>query len=116
MIDRIRARDDEYVGYGSPPKEKRFKPGNREHLKRRKKEETDLPSIARSFLEAQIPYRDGGKLKQAPRIDVYLERIQTAALRGHLGAIAQLIDLWENTKLASFKKKLIYLEPGDEKY
>ena len=116
MIDRIRVRDDEYVGYGSPPKATRFKVGNREHLKRRKKHKTDLPSIARNFLEAQIPYRNGGKRKRAPRIDVYLKKIQSDALHGHLGAIAELIDLWENTKIVRFKKQIVELSPTEAKY
>jgi hypothetical protein len=107
---------DEYVGFGSPPRHSRFKIGNREHLKRQKKEWGDLASVVRSFLETPITYRDGHRLKRAPRIDVTLKRLQSAALKGDLGAIAQLMDLRENSKLAVLRKLIVYMTEEEFKF
>lgn len=92
--------EDDYVGYGSPPKATRFKVGNCEHLKRRKRKPPQLADVARSFLEESITYRTGRKLKRGRRIDVHLKKIQAAALKGDLSAISVLMDMHE--KSASF--------------
>jgi hypothetical protein len=107
---------DEYVGFGSPPKHSRFKIGNREHLKRRKKQKFDFVSIAQSVLETTITYREGHKLKRARRIDVSLKRLQSAALMGDLAAIAQLMDLRENSRLAALQKLIIYVSEEESKW
>jgi hypothetical protein len=107
---------DEYVGYGSPPRHSRFKIGNREHLKRRKKQKGDLASVVQDFLETPTMYRDGRKLKRAPRIDVTLKKLQAAALKGDLGAIAQLMDLRENSKLAVLRKLIVYMTEEESKF
>jgi hypothetical protein len=106
---------DEYVGYGSPPKRSRFKIGNREHLKR-KKRQVDLASVVQSFLEAPICYRDGNKPKRAPRINVWLKKLQSAALQGDLEAIAQLMDLRENSKIANLRKLIVYMTESQSKW
>jgi hypothetical protein len=108
--------DREYVGYGSPPKRSRFKRGNLEHLKRRKKRKVDFARIAQDVLGEQIPYRDGYQLKRAPRINVHLKKLQSAALQGDLVAIIQLIDMRENSKLSALKKQIIYITENEAKY
>jgi hypothetical protein len=106
----------ECVGYGSPPRHSRFKIGNREHLKREKKQKGDLSGVVRDFLETPITYRDGHKLKRAPRIDVTLKQLQAGALKGDLGAIAQLLDLRENSKLAVLRKLIVYMTETESKF
>jgi hypothetical protein len=101
--------NNEYVGYGSPPKHSRFKKGNLEHLKRRKKGNDEVARIAQTFLEEPISYRDGHRVKRAPRIFVHLKRLQRLALQGDLVASAQLMDMRENLTLASLKKTIIYI-------
>jgi hypothetical protein len=106
---------DEYVGYGSPPKRSRFKIGNREHLKR-KKRQSDLAGVVRSFLETPIVYRDGNKSKRARRIYVWLKRLQSTALKGDLAAIAQLMDLRENSKIANLRRLIVYMTETESKF
>ncbi|MGC1444401.1 MAG: hypothetical protein WA837_02960 [Xanthobacteraceae bacterium] len=107
---------DEYVGYASPPKRSQFKIGNREHLKRKRKQKGDLAGVVQSFLETLITYRDGNKLKRAPRIDVWLKKLQSEALMGDLGAIAQLMNLRENSKLLVLRKLIVYMTEAESKF
>lgn len=116
MSNGISDPDDEYVGYGSPPKKSQFKVGNREYLKRRKKQKDDnLATIAQNFLEQPITYRDGHKLKRARPIDAYLKKLESRALKGDLEAIAQLMYIRENPKsFAALKKIILYITEDDE--
>jgi Family of unknown function (DUF5681) len=107
---------DERIGYKLPPKHSRFKIGNREHLKRRKKLKNDFTRTAQNFLEEKISYRDGHKQKRAHRIDVLLKKIGSAALKGDLGAAAALMDLRENPKLTTLKKSILYLTKNETLY
>jgi hypothetical protein len=107
---------DEYVGFKSPPKHSRFKMGNREHLKRRKRQMGDFASDAQSVLETRTSYRDGHKLKRGRRIDVSLKRLKSAALKGDLEAIAQLMDLRQNSKLSVLEKPIMYITEQESRY
>ena len=113
----MRKRDSsarEYVGYGVPPQHSKFKIGNREYLKRRKKTKSDIADDVRSFLEETIDYRENRKAKRGRRIDVQLLKIKTAALNGDLGAAESLIDMRENPgKFAEFTKTILVVEELD---
>jgi hypothetical protein len=103
-----------YVGYGAPPQHSRFKVGNREHLKRRKKTKPDIADDVRSFLKETIGYQENRKPKRGRRIDVQLLKIKTAALNGDLSAAESLIDMRENPgKFAKFTKKILVLHEED---
>jgi hypothetical protein len=101
----------EYVGYGAPPKRSRFKLGNQEYLKRRKKIEPDIVDDIEAFLTEIIPYREGRKAKRGRRIDVQLLKITAAALKGDLGAAESLIDMRENPgKFAKFNQTILVFD------
>ena len=98
---------DEPIGYGSPPKATQFKIGNREHLKRRKRNKSEMANIAREFVEATVSYRDGRILKRGRRIDVHLKKVEAAALKGDLSAIATLLDMHENAGQFAYLEKIL---------
>jgi hypothetical protein len=103
-----------YVGYGVPPEHSRFKAGNREYLKRRKRQKTDFVNDVRAFLSETVGYRDGRKARRGRRIDVQLLKLSTAALRGDLSAAEALIDMRENPgKFAKFTKTILVLDEMD---
>jgi hypothetical protein len=82
------------VGYKKPPKHTRFKVGNREHLKRRKKGDRLVEGkILRQVLQTRVDYWDGGKLKRGTRLEVQIKSIGTAALKGDVGAADQLLKM-----------------------
>jgi hypothetical protein len=114
MTDNQSPPEEEYIGYRAPPKATRFKPGNHEHLKRRKKQQADLATILRDFLEEMIPYRDGHKSKRGRRIDVYLKWVESKALKGDLMAINELMDMRENLfDFAALERKFIHADEND---
>ena len=107
-------RNKGYVGYGVPPEHSKFKPGNREHLKRRKKTKPDIAADVQAFLVETIAYRAGRKMRRGRRIDVQLLKIKTAALTGDLGAAESLIDMRENPgQFKRLTKHMIVLEEVD---
>src|SRR5688572_2387709 len=104
----------EYVGYGVPPKHSRFKVGNREYLKRRKKTKSNVGEEVRAFLVEKVGYRQGRKAKRGRRIDIYLLKNKTAALKGDLAAAASLIEMRENpANLAVLDRTILILDEVD---
>ncbi len=104
----------EYVGYCVPPNHSKFKTGNFEHLKRRKKASPNIANDIREFLTETIPYREGRNVKYGRRIDVQLLKLKTAALKGDLRAIELLIDMRENPgKFAKFTKTILVFDEVD---
>jgi hypothetical protein len=99
----MKKTDPGYVGYKAPPKKSRFKKGNTEHLKRKKHRKPDLASIAERFVEDIVRYRNGAKIKKGRRVDIYLKKMESLALKGDLQAIAALLDMRED-KLQNFVK------------
>lgn len=103
-----------YVGYGVPPEHSKFKVGNREHLKRRKKTKSDIAADVQAFLVETIAYRAGRKMRRGRRIDVQLLKIKTAALTGDLGAAELLIDMRENPgQFKRFTQHMFVLDEMD---
>ena len=79
------------VGYGKPPHETKFKLGNKEHLKRRKKDKDGFGKSLRTVLTDMVEVRDGRKIKKARRIDVQIERMSVDASNGDIGAADSLL-------------------------
>jgi hypothetical protein len=82
---------DYKVGYKKPPLDTRFKPGNRYGCFKRKRL-SDAETLER-VLNASIKYRQGNKLKCAPRIEVLIRRFGSAALKGDVEAARQLFRM-----------------------
>lgn len=88
----MKPKKSDTVGYGKPPVETRFKPGNVEHLKRRKKDQDEFGKSLRALLAEKVPYNEGRKTKTARRIDLQIERISVDASNGDIGAADLLLS------------------------
>jgi hypothetical protein len=85
---------DYEVGYKKPPRHSQFKPGNRCNPKGRgkRKVETEAETLKR-VLNFPAEFRHGGKSKRAPRIELMIRRLGSAALKGDVGAAAMLLKI-----------------------
>jgi hypothetical protein len=92
----MQQQKDYPVGYGKPPLKTRFKPGNREHLKRRKKDKDEFGKSLRALLAETVQYKDGRKTKRARRIDLQIERISVDASNGDIGAADLLLTTYQS--------------------
>ena len=76
---------NEDVGYGKPPKDKRFKPGVSGNPKGRpKRAPAALADIVGKVLNAPIEYRDQGQIKTASRLEVSLKLLVDRAVKGSI--------------------------------
>ena len=85
---------DYEVGYKKPPRHSQFKAGNRNNPKGRGKRKipTEL-EIIRNLLNFPVEFRERGKSKRAPRIEITIKRFGAAALKGDPGAAAMLLEM-----------------------
>ena len=88
------------VGYKKPPWHSQFKAGNRANPKGRgaRKVSTEA-DILKDVMNFPVKFRQFGKAKRAPRIELVIKRFGTAALQGDVSAAAMLL-----TMHAHFKK------------
>lgn len=83
------------IGYGKPPKTTQFKRGQSGNPKGKKKGARTLNTIAREVLTEQVKVRrPDGKVRSLPRIEVVLQKIIEAALKGSPKALEQLLKLY----------------------
>ncbi len=82
------------VGYKKPPRDWQFKPGNRCNPKGRgkRKVETEAETLKR-VLNFPAAFRHGGKSKRAPRIELMIRSLGSAALKGDVSAAAMLLKI-----------------------
>jgi len=85
------------VGYHKPPRHSQFKPGNRANPhgrgKRKLRREAE---IVNEVMTALVEYREGGKLKRAPRIELMIKCYGAKALKGDVAAAEALLKIREN--------------------
>jgi hypothetical protein len=82
------------VGYKKPPRESQFKPGNRCNPKGRgKRKFATEAEILKRVLNFPVEFRHRGKAKRAPRIEVMIRSLGSAALKGDAGAAAMLLKI-----------------------
>ena len=87
---------DYEIGYKKPPRHSQFKPGNRAnpHGRGKRKLRTEA-EIFNDVMDHVAEYRQDGKEKRAPRIELLIKRYGTAALKGDVSAAANLLKLRE---------------------
>src|SRR6185369_6260100 len=82
------------VGYKKPPRHSQFKPGNRCSPKGRGKRKFETEAeILKRVLNFPVEFRHRGKLKRAPRMEVLIRSLGSAALKGDVGAAAMLLKI-----------------------
>lgn len=108
---------DPSVGYCRPPVKYRFQKGNKQHLKRKKREFPDGASILLDVLATPERVKRRGRLIYQPRMQTIIDNIVAAAVKGDVAAAQQLINLHENTvDLADMAPlTIVFEEPGDDR-
>jgi Family of unknown function (DUF5681) len=90
---------DYEVGYKKPPLDSRFKAGNRANPRGRgRRKKLTEAEILKNVMNSPVEFRERGKLKRAPRIELVVRRHAAAALKGDAGAAAMLLELRKHFK------------------
>jgi Family of unknown function (DUF5681) len=93
--DQERKMANYEVGYKKPPQHSQFKPGNRAnpHGRRGKAGQRRESDIVYDIMQGRVDFREGGKSKRAPRIEVMIKSYGEAALRGDVRAAEALLKI-----------------------
>ena len=85
---------DYEISYKKPPRHSQFKKGICANPKgRRKRKNRRENASMKKALNLPIDYRESGKSKRAPRIELIIKSFATQALKGDVGAAAILLDI-----------------------
>jgi Family of unknown function (DUF5681) len=85
---------DYEVGYKKPPRHSQFKPGNRANPHGRgKRQRRTEAAIVNEIMSQSVSFREGGKSKRAPRIELLIKYYGAAALKGDVGAAEALLKI-----------------------
>jgi len=90
---------DYEVGYKKPPRHSQFKPGNRAnpHGRGKRKRRTEAEFV-HEIMTQPVSFSEGGKTKQAPRIELLIKSYGAAALNGDVSAAEALLKIREDFK------------------
>ncbi len=80
------------TGYGNPPIESQFKPGQSGNPRGRPKGILNFATDLKRTLEAPITLKDGGKTKRVSTQKAVLLRMREKALKGDARALDRLLD------------------------
>ena len=87
------------IGYGKPPKSRRFKPGVSGNPKGRpKRKPAPLAEIINNIVDDPIEYRERGRTKFAPMRELSLKMVVDRALGGDLEAAELAIKIRERAE------------------
>jgi hypothetical protein len=86
-------RGDYQVGYGRPPVEHQFKPGNRANPKGRGKKTRNRKVVVREVLFEPVKVNEGGVEKHMPALEVVLKKMLAQALKGDHRSALTIIGL-----------------------
>jgi hypothetical protein len=83
------------VGYGKPPKEHRFEPGQSGNRKGRPKGTKNTGTLLRELLDRKIEVRSGGAPRKISVREAILTRFAEAALKGDTKSAAFLFQRYD---------------------
>lgn len=92
-MDKTDDNDDYEVGYGKPPKQTQFKPGQSGNRKGRPKGARGLKTVIMEDAATRIPVLEAGKKRKKPKLDVLVQSTFSRAMKGDARAAAQYFDL-----------------------
>jgi hypothetical protein len=81
------------VGYGKPPVEHRFKPGNKANPRGRGKGARNRKVVIREVLCEPVTVREGAETRQMPLLEAVIKKMASKALTGDNKAAATLIGI-----------------------
>ena len=113
---------DYEVGYGKPPKRSRFKKGVCPNPRGRGVRPPPEPEqIISKVLYARAEFRENGRTKKAPRLEIEIRKLGAAAVRGDIESAAKLLKMYSHAKAQGDTAPLIIVvtgglpKPGDDK-
>jgi hypothetical protein len=83
------------TGYGKPPKEHRFKPGQSGNQKGRPKGAKSTATLLRQILDRKIEVRTGGRPRKISLREVMRSRFTESALKGDTKSAAFLLQRYD---------------------
>lgn len=81
------------VGYGRPPKDTRFKPGQSGNLKGRPKGTLNLATVLARTLRARVVVNENGRRKTITKLEAAIQQLTNKAASGELKALQLLAGL-----------------------
>lgn len=110
-------RDDDAVGYGKPPKQHRFKPGQSGNPKGRPKQSRNRLAILAEELRTTVPVTENGGRKMMPKGNIIMRQLVNQASKGNRRAIQLLFISWgiideNDAEGASALRRRPYPPPG----
>ncbi len=101
------------VGYRRPPSEHRFKPGNKEHLKRTKNRKRE-GILFRDIARGSVKVLRKGSVVYASRMQVMIDNYVAAAVRGDIRAAACLLKLHGRSReIGDLEPQVLYISRVD---
>ena len=95
MVDQKEPSGANSVGYGRPPKEHQFKPGQSGNVGGRKKSKKSGATDISEILNAPVRVTIGGKVREMDSFEAGLRKIAKRALDGHLPSNLKFIKICE---------------------
>jgi hypothetical protein len=92
---------DYEVGYGRPPKEFQYKPGESGNAKGRPRGARNLKTVVKQVLEEQMPIREGGRLRRVPKIEALVRMTLSRAFSGDPKALNTLMVMMKQSGYGS---------------
>lgn len=86
------------VGYGKPPKESQFKPGQSGNPRGRPKSVPSLKSVISSELRRHRTIVEDGKRLRLPTEIILIKRYIDLALKGHLKPLMMILEVIEKLR------------------
>lgn len=81
------------IGYGKPPKETQFKPGQSGNPKGRAKGTKNLAADLREEMNERVNIREGDRIKRISKQRATVKALQAKALKGDTRAIMGIFEL-----------------------
>ena len=95
MADRKKPNGDNEVGYGKPPKERQFKPGQSGNLKGRPKSKKSGLTDVSELLNEPVKVKAGGKVREMGPFEAGLRKLAKRAVDKDLRAILKFVKICE---------------------
>jgi Family of unknown function (DUF5681) len=111
--DRLRGKGNDSVGYGRPPVNRQFKPGQSGNPHGRTKGRKEISASFTEILNRKIKIRDGNRFRTLSKFEAAIEVILNKALAGDHMAFTKIILVLE--KLGGFNL-LLPNEPANSSH
>jgi hypothetical protein len=99
------------VGYGRPPVQTRFKPGQSGNPKGRRKGQRNVHTVVDEALSQRITIREGNRTRSVTKLDAVIVTMVNAALKGDAKAQASLMAIMRSLGMTGEPPQATTTEP-----